>query len=72
MVATLGHWRFRVKDIEEHGLDLTLAELELVGQGALSGAAFAGTVHQICRWRDGRTTEVMTFSDRDSALAALS
>ncbi len=71
MVATLGHWRFVVKGVEEHGPELTLAELELLGEGALSGAGFAGTVHQVCRWRDGLTAEVITFSDRESALAAV-
>jgi hypothetical protein len=65
-----GRFRFLVKHVEEHG-DLTLAELELVGEGAQSGAGFSGTVHQICRWRDGRTAEVLTFADREAADAAL-
>jgi ketosteroid isomerase-like protein len=70
MIAALGRFRFRVKNVEEHG-DQTLAELELVGEGAQSGAGFSGTVHQICRWRDGRTAEVLTFADREAAYAAL-
>jgi hypothetical protein len=70
MVAVLGHWRFEVRSVEELGPDTTLAELALVGEGAASGAAFMGTVHQICRWRDGLTAEVVTFADRDSALAS--
>jgi ketosteroid isomerase-like protein len=70
MVAVLGHWRFEVRSVEELGPDKTLAELGLVGEGAASGAAFMGTVHQICRWRDGLTAEVITFADRESALAS--
>jgi ketosteroid isomerase-like protein len=70
MVAVLGHWRFVVKAVEEPAPDTTLAELELVGEGAASGAGFAGTVHQVCRWRDGLTAEVVTFADRDSALSS--
>ena len=70
MVAVLGRFRFIVKNVEEHG-DQTLAELELVGEGAQSGAFFSGTVHQVCSWRDGRTAEVLTFADRAVAQAAL-
>ena len=52
------------------GPDTTLAELELVGEGAASGANFVGTVHQVVRWRDGLTAEVISFPDRDSALSS--
>jgi ketosteroid isomerase-like protein len=71
IVAAMGHWRFEVRDVFDHDDETTLAELELIGEGAQSGAGFSGTVHQICRWRDGRTVEVITFSDRESALNAL-
>lgn len=70
MVAAIGHWHFDVQSIEESG-DLTLAELRLVGQGSLSGAAFTGHVHQIQRWRAGRVTEVLTFAERGPAVAAM-
>ena len=69
MIALIGRFQFEVKDVEEHG-DLTLSELELVGAGAQSGAAFMGTVHQVCRWEDGRITEVQTFPEREPALEA--
>jgi ketosteroid isomerase-like protein len=70
MVAVLGHWRFEVRSVEELGPDLTLAELALLGEGATSGAGFIGTVHQVVRWRDGLTAEVISFADRESALAS--
>jgi hypothetical protein len=70
MVNAMGHWRFVIKGLEERG-DLTRSELELVGRGAMSGALFSGTIHQIIRWRAGEVGEVFTYSDREQACAAL-
>lgn len=69
MVAAIGHWHFDLRRVKESG-DLTLAELELVGAGVQSSAGFTGTIHQIQRWREGRICEVLTFSERASAVAA--
>lgn len=70
LVAAVGHFHFEVRSLEEDG-DMTVAELELVGQGVQSGAAFIGRIHQIQRWREGRVYEVFTFIDRDALLAAV-
>lgn len=69
MVAAVGHWHFDLKRVEERG-DMTISELELIGQGVQSGAGFIGHVHQIQRWRGARIVEVLTFAEREAVLAA--
>jgi ketosteroid isomerase-like protein len=69
LTAAVGHFKFNVKSIEAFGDDVTLAEVELVGEGAQSGAEFIGGVHQVVRWRDGLKVAITTYADRESALA---
>jgi ketosteroid isomerase-like protein len=69
LTAAVGHFKFNVKSAEAFGDDVTLAEVELMGEGAQSGAEFIGAVHQVVRWRDGRKVAIITFADRESALA---
>jgi len=69
LLAAVGYFKFRVKSAEEFGDHVTLAEVELIGEGApRSGAEFIGSVHQVVRWRDGLKTAIITFADRESAL----
>ena len=70
LIAAIGHFKFNVKSAEPFGDHVTLAEVELIGEGApLSGLEFIGAVHQVVRWRDGRKVAILTFADRESALA---
>jgi ketosteroid isomerase-like protein len=69
LTAAVGHFKFNVKSVEAFGDHVTLADVELVGEGAQSGAEFIGSVHQVVRWRDGLKVAITTFADRESALA---
>jgi len=70
LIAAIGHFKFNVKSAEPFGDHVTLAEVELIGEGApRSGLEFIGAVHQVVRWRDGRKVAILTFADRESALA---
>jgi ketosteroid isomerase-like protein len=69
LIAAVGHFKFNVKSAEAFGDHVTLAEVELIGEGAQSGAEFIGSVHQVVRWRDGLKVAIITFADRESALA---
>ena len=70
LTAAVGHFTFDVKSCEAFGDHVTLAEVQLIGEGApRSGAEFIGSVHQVVRWRDGLKTAIITFPDRESALA---
>jgi ketosteroid isomerase-like protein len=70
LIAAIGYFKFRVKRAEEIVENVTVAEVELIGEGApRSGVEFIGSVHQVVHWRDGLKTKISTFADRESALS---
>jgi ketosteroid isomerase-like protein len=69
LIAAIGYFTFRVKSAEEVADGVTVAEVELIGEGApQSGVTVSGSVHQVVHWREGLKTRISTFSDRESAM----